>query len=78
MFFGRNKKEALFGECKWTARVIGPEVLGTLKEKSALFPQFGSKYYALFSKSGFSAELKRTAAQSGDTLLIDLKALFAG
>ncbi|GHT69218.1 ATPase [Spirochaetia bacterium] len=72
-----HKNEALFCECKWTTKMMGADVLAALKEKAGLFPQYTSKHYALFSKSGFNAELKRLAAQSGDTLLIDLKGLFA-
>jgi AAA+ ATPase superfamily predicted ATPase len=71
-----NKKEALFCECKWTAKMMGADVLAALKAKAGLFPQYTAKHYALFSKSGFSTELKKQAAQSGDTLLVDLKALF--
>ncbi|MDR3248794.1 MAG: DUF234 domain-containing protein [Treponema sp.] len=72
-----QKKEALFCECKWTAKAVGPDVLEALKEKSLLLSQFSSRHYALFSKSGFTSACKRLAEQAGDTLLIDLKDLFA-
>jgi AAA+ ATPase superfamily predicted ATPase len=73
-----NKKEALFCECKWTNKLVGQDVLKSLIEKSGLFTQFTSKYYVLFSKSGFSAELKRSALETGNIFLIDMKTLFAG
>jgi hypothetical protein len=47
-----------------------------LKEKAALLSQFSAKYFVLFSKAGFSASLKETAKQNGDTILVDLKGLF--
>jgi AAA+ ATPase superfamily predicted ATPase len=72
-----QKKEALFCECKWTAKPIGPDVLAALKAKSLLLTQFSARHYALFSKSGFTSACKRLAEQGGDTLLISLKDLFA-
>ncbi|GHV80570.1 ATPase AAA [Spirochaetia bacterium] len=72
-----NRKEALFCECKWTNRMMGNDILETLKEKASRFPQFTSQFYVLFSKSGFTASLKRAAAEEGNVLLVDLKMLYA-
>jgi AAA+ ATPase superfamily predicted ATPase len=73
-----GKKQALFGECKWTNRAATPDALEGLEEKAALFSRFTEKYFAVFSKSGFSAGLKKAAQGRQDVLLVDLKTLFAG
>jgi AAA+ ATPase superfamily predicted ATPase len=71
-----DEDSALFGECKWKNTRITPEVLDDLIRKSELFPHFTKKQYLLFSKSGFTAELKRTAAQRGDTVFITPEDMF--
>jgi AAA+ ATPase superfamily predicted ATPase len=71
-----NKKAALFCECKWTGKAAGEDVLRGLKRKSLLLSSYSSRSYAVFSKSGFTAALKRLAESEGDTMLIDLKAMY--
>lgn len=46
----------IFGECKWRNEATGMEVLNRLKERSYLFAAT-ERYYAIFSKSGFTEQL---------------------
>jgi AAA+ ATPase superfamily predicted ATPase len=54
----------LFGEAKWSTKKIGVDVLSDLKIK-APFVEWGKKnrkeFYALFSRKGFTEELKNIA-----------------
>lgn len=56
--------QILFGEAKWTNKPVGFDVYGHLRSKAAAV-NWGSpdrrEYYALFSKSGFTEELKNIA-----------------
>jgi AAA+ ATPase superfamily predicted ATPase len=72
-----HKEKALFCECKWTNKMMGPDILTGLRKKAALLSQFSARHYILFSKSGFSSALKEAAKQGGDTILVDLKSLFS-
>lgn len=63
--------EILFGECKWTERLVGMRVLAELKAKAAAVDwRAGQRRerYAIFSRSGFDAELVQ-AARRGEVLL---------
>ena len=71
-----SQGNALFGECKWRASCTGSETFDDLVRKSELFPCFAKKQYMLFSKSGFSSELKNIAAQRNDTVLVGLEEMF--
>ena len=70
-----ENKNALFGECKWKSTKTGTETLDDLTRRSGLFPCFNEKRFILFSKSGFTAELQKTAAGS-KAILIGLKEMF--
>ncbi|GHV96655.1 ATPase [Spirochaetia bacterium] len=61
----------IFGECKWKNTRIDTDTLEDLIRKSLLFSQYEKKQYFLFSKSGFTAGLKKTALARGDTVLIE-------
>lgn len=63
-------KNLLLGECKWQREKVGIEVYHQLVEKAGMF-DFPNKYYAIFSKSGFTDELKDLAEKSEKLLLID-------
>ena len=65
-------KSALFAECKWRKLRTGNETLFDLIRKSELFPDFTDKKYILFSKSGFTTQLIKTAPQRNDTQLVSL------
>jgi len=70
-----GRGNTLFGECKWRNIRMGNDVLAELIRKSGLFPAAQKKKYVLFSKSGFTAELVKTAKQRGDTELVSLAQL---
>ena len=63
-----NKEDAIFAECKWTNEVVGTVVLNKLLENSELF-LYRHKYYYLYAKTSFSAELKSRAAQMKNVFL---------
>ena len=65
-----GKGGALFGECKWRNTRTGNETLEDLIRKSELLSNFTSKRFILFSKSGFTTQLTKIAAQRKDTMLI--------
>ncbi|MBS3069020.1 ATP-binding protein [Candidatus Micrarchaeota archaeon] len=67
-----EKKEALFGECKWSQEVDAQELLGKLKEKCAKI-EWSKGYkckYALFAKS-----FRKKDALGVDTVLFEIKDL---
>ena len=66
-------QEILFGECKWSDKPVGTDILRSLKAKAeSVGWRKGSRkeYYALFSKSGFTEELEK-AAKKGDVFLFE-------
>jgi AAA+ ATPase superfamily predicted ATPase len=71
-----NGKEALFGECKWRKALTSIDTLKDLIRKSELFKDFAVKRYVLFSKSGFTAGLRKAAMERGDVDLSGLKDMF--
>ena len=66
-------KNAIFGECKWRNQKTGNANLEDLIRKSGLLAGFEKKQYIIFSKSGFTAQLVKTAEQRNDLFLISLK-----
>ncbi len=71
--YDQNKKNILIGECKWSNKKVGTDILENLIEKSKELNEIHEAqiYYALFSKSGFTKALKD---QTGShVLLFDLK-----
>jgi AAA+ ATPase superfamily predicted ATPase len=65
----------IFGECKWTEKPVGIEVLNDLRRKAeyvAKATTVNNRYYALFSKKGFTTEVEREA-KKGDLLLFQEK-----
>ncbi|MDZ7262364.1 MAG: ATP-binding protein [candidate division KSB1 bacterium] len=55
--------EYLFGECKWSLKPVGINVLDDLKKKaSRLNHTVRAAYYILFSRSGFTEALRKKAA----------------
>jgi uncharacterized protein len=68
---------ALLGECKWSSRPVGVNVLDNLRQRAQpLVEQQGwdNVRYALFSRSGFTPALQRRAA-GDDIVLVNLQEL---
>ncbi|PIX33275.1 MAG: hypothetical protein COZ07_02260 [Candidatus Infernicultor aquiphilus] len=59
------------GECKWKNKKVGLNELYNLERKADNFFDVKQKYFTLFSKSGFSEELKNLSSQRKDILLFD-------
>jgi AAA+ ATPase superfamily predicted ATPase len=67
-----SERAILVGECKWSIRPVGVNVLDQLKEKAQVLAR-GEKWsrieYALFARTGFTAELQRRAVAEGVRLV---------
>ncbi|HCZ06688.1 MAG TPA: hypothetical protein DHV12_06105 [Thermotogae bacterium] len=63
-----SRDHALFAECKWQNKKAGLETLERLFERSSFF-DFKYKYYAIFSKSGFTSELEEMASHAKNIML---------
>ncbi|MFH1441562.1 MAG: ATP-binding protein [Candidatus Omnitrophota bacterium] len=63
----QQKKEVIFGEVKWRDTLIGINILDDLKRKSEIvlknleYKEKYKKHYILFSKKGFTKELRNLA-----------------
>ena len=66
-----DQQSFIFGECKWKNKKVGLNELYNLERKTDNFFDIKQKYFALFSKSGFSEELKNLSSQRKDILLFD-------
>ena len=66
----QDKNTAVFGECKWTNEKVDLGVLETLMERSNIF-SYKTKYFYLFSKSGFTKGCADKAKESGNVFLIN-------
>jgi hypothetical protein len=67
----------LFAECKWTVNPIGIGIYTELKRKAAIVQWHNEErkeHYALFSKSGFTDEMKEMGKKD-NVLLFDLEAI---
>ena len=74
-----GEDEILFGECKWSNKHIGLNILKKLKEKAKLVnwrKNTRKDFYILFSKSGFSEELTELARKDKNILLIGIDDFF--
>jgi AAA+ ATPase superfamily predicted ATPase len=71
-----GENAALFGECKWTNEKVGVVLLDDLRRKSEIFRQFASKYFFLFSRSGFTNELKKSVKNDNTVFLLELNDLY--
>ena len=65
----QDKTTALFGECKWTNEKVDLGVLETLAKRSELF-SYKTKYFYLFSKSGFTKGCVDRAKEMGNVMLV--------
>jgi len=66
------EKTALVGECKWSLKPVGTNVLEDLKRKAELLLREGSVrklQYILFARAGFTHALEEAAQAEGITLI---------
>ena len=66
----QDKNTAVFGECKWTNEKVDLGVLETLIERSNIF-SYKTKYFYLFSKSGFTKGCTDKAKELGNVFFIN-------
>lgn len=65
-------KEIIFGECKWSEKPVGTNIYEDLKRKAELVDWQTDKrkeYFILFSKSGFTDEMKKIAKAAENVFL---------
>jgi hypothetical protein len=60
-----SDKNLLVGECKWRNERTGTDTYNTIRDRAELIPGQREIQYYIFSRSDFTAELKR---QAGDVL----------
>jgi AAA+ ATPase superfamily predicted ATPase len=66
--FSSSEKKIIFGECKWSEKLVGTNIYLELKEKAAKVEwnkNDRKEYFILFSKSGFTSEMIKTAKNDG-------------
>lgn len=66
-----DKENALFGECKWRNEKLDMDVIKSLIGKSLIL-NYGNKFYAFFSKSGFTEAAKNYAKNNNNIFLYDI------
>lgn len=72
---GDDSGNYLLGECKWSNKKVGTDIYLTLVERSGFLSSQGKKFfYVLFSKSGYTDEM-RTLAAAEHVKLIGLEDL---
>ncbi len=65
-------KTVWFGECKWSNKKVGENIYSELVEKSKLVDYFGKSQknrYILFSKNGFTENMKKIALKENVLLI---------
>jgi len=67
-----DRKQAIFGECKYRNQLLDVEILDELIEDSNAYPGNIKKYYYLFSKSGFTDRIIKRAKKE-NIMLVTLK-----
>jgi predicted transcriptional regulator/peroxiredoxin len=70
-----NGKDAIVADTYWSENEIGKEALKDLEDKASNLDIIEKKYY-LFSKAGFTQELKRNAIEREDVVLISFDGMF--
>jgi len=75
-FIAFSNAKAIFGECKWKNAQVDADVLNELIRKSEMFPGFTNISYMIFSKSGFTDEVKSRAVKQDNITLIDVEDMF--
>lgn len=70
--FGFAEGKQLFGECKWTNKLVDIEVMEELFERAELLGE-GEKHFIFFSKSGFTKKFIQSASEKPNVKLITFK-----
>ena len=75
---GINEKasSAVFCECKYRNDPTDTQILNALIKKAQRWTDYTSKYYILFSKSGFTKGVKIIAQEAGNVQLVSLKDMY--
>jgi hypothetical protein len=66
--FSSSEKKIIFGECKWSEKAVGTNIYEELKKKAEMVDwnkKDRKEYFILFSKSGFTEEMIKTAKKDG-------------
>ena len=74
-----DRNNYIFCECKWRNTPVDVSVLRTLQDRANLILEHKDKnraYYSLFSKVGFTDEVKNEAVRKDNVLLFDVNDLF--
>ena len=69
--FSHSEKIALVGECKWSKKAVGTDILSSLKQKAESLKkktEIQHVKYALFARVGFTPALKEVANAEGVSL----------
>jgi len=72
-------REIVFGECKWSSKAVGTNVYEQLKQVSTQVDWFQNQrreFYVLFSKSGFTDNMKKLAQEEEVFLIEQDKLIF--
>ena len=65
----------LIGSCKYRSQPVGEDELELLRRYARVFRRSGSFYYCIFSKGGFTEDLKKRESE-GEVLLITLEEMY--
>lgn len=71
----RDDNNIIFGECKWRNKEIGTDILIKLIDRSKVL-NADNKYFYIFSKSGFTNELKDYCKKDRRVYLIEFADMF--
>ena len=68
-----ERKHAILGECKYHVQPVDTDVLSALMRKSENIPELDgyARTFLLFSKSGFTEQLRQATARRKEVFLID-------
>lgn len=68
-----DRKDYIFGECKWRNEKLDLSILRELKTKADIFSKNrNNTFYFLFSKSGFTDAVKNEVKADNSVILVDL------
>jgi len=70
----------LLGECKWSTHPVGMNTLQSLVARASRLPleKWQDAAYVLFSRAGFTDEVRRYAKATGNVILVGLEEMVRG